>query len=349
MKVEVQYNASATGGSRLYLNGLTQPTWGVTGQLCENHEPRSASSSGTTPSARPTSTTPAFRRGLRRARRFPARQPASRAHRATGRGPELDGRRLRTAEAPISGYRITPYIGANAQTPTITDYPVTSYTVTGLTNGTTYTFRVAAINGVGTGADSAASACDHAGCATVPGAPTGVTAVPGDSMVTVGWTPPCSTTAALRSRATASRPFIGSNAQTPITVSGADDDELRRDRSDERNDVHLPRRGDQCRRDWPELGCLAGGDAAGWRSPQYTNLVFADGFETGKFSNWTGGTQGTGTASVQTVAAHSGAYGARITTLETPVRVLLQGARLAAPGQPDDVLGPDRRRLTGRD
>ena len=31
MKVEVQYNASATGGSRLYLNGLTQPTWGVTG------------------------------------------------------------------------------------------------------------------------------------------------------------------------------------------------------------------------------------------------------------------------------------------------------------------------------
>ena len=31
MKVEVQYNASTNGGSRLYLNGLTQPTWGATG------------------------------------------------------------------------------------------------------------------------------------------------------------------------------------------------------------------------------------------------------------------------------------------------------------------------------
>ena len=79
----------------------------------------------------------------------------------------------------ISGYRITPYIGSQAQTPTITDYPATSYTVTGLTNGTTYTFRVAAINGVGTGADSAASAAITPAAATVPGAPQGITAVPG--------------------------------------------------------------------------------------------------------------------------------------------------------------------------
>ena len=65
----------------------------------------------------------------------------------------------------------------------------TSYTVRGLTNGTAYTFKSAAINGVGTGADSAAPRqsrrrSDRAG------APTGITAVPDDSMVTVGWTPP---------------------------------------------------------------------------------------------------------------------------------------------------------------
>ncbi len=60
--------------------------------------------------------------------------------------------------SPITGYRVTPYIGANAQTPILTGSTSTMYTVTGLTNGTTYTFRVAAINAVGTGADSAPSA-----------------------------------------------------------------------------------------------------------------------------------------------------------------------------------------------
>ena len=56
--------------------------------------------------------------------------------------------------SPITGYRITPYIGANAQTPILTGSTATMYNVTGLTNGTAYTFRVAAINAVGTGADS---------------------------------------------------------------------------------------------------------------------------------------------------------------------------------------------------
>src|SRR5207237_2765366 len=58
----------------------------------------------------------------------------------------------------IASYRITPYIGATAQTAISTGSAATNYTVTGLTNGTAYTFRVAATNGAGTGPDSAASA-----------------------------------------------------------------------------------------------------------------------------------------------------------------------------------------------
>jgi len=56
----------------------------------------------------------------------------------------------------ITGYRVTPYIGATAQTPTTVGVVLTA-NITGLTNGTAYTFKVAAINAVGTGADSAAS------------------------------------------------------------------------------------------------------------------------------------------------------------------------------------------------
>jgi predicted phage tail protein len=58
----------------------------------------------------------------------------------------------------ISGYRITPYLGSVAQAPTTTSTTATNAAVTGLANGSAYTFKVAAINGVGTGAESAASA-----------------------------------------------------------------------------------------------------------------------------------------------------------------------------------------------
>jgi hypothetical protein len=61
---------------------------------------------------------------------------------------------------PITGYTVTPYLGAVAQTPvTITGNPAdTSAQITGLTNGANYTFKVAATNSAGTGPQSAASA-----------------------------------------------------------------------------------------------------------------------------------------------------------------------------------------------
>jgi titin len=64
----------------------------------------------------------------------------------------------------------------------------TSATVTGLTNGTGYTFRVSATNSVGTGATSSVSAAVTP--ATVPGAPTGLTGASGAARVALNWTAP---------------------------------------------------------------------------------------------------------------------------------------------------------------
>ena len=81
-----------------------------------------------------------------------AAKPASRSARVTWRAPAADG------DSAITGYTVTPYIGAAAQTPVETGPSATSATVTGLTNGTSYTFRVAAVNGVGSGATGTSAA-----------------------------------------------------------------------------------------------------------------------------------------------------------------------------------------------
>src|SRR5450759_4297885 len=61
--------------------------------------------------------------------------------------------------SPITSYTITPYIGSAAQPATTVtgSPPATSGTVSGLANGTAYTFTVSAANAVGGGPASAAS------------------------------------------------------------------------------------------------------------------------------------------------------------------------------------------------
>ena len=91
---------------------------------------------------------------------------------------------------PITGYNVyqgtSP--GGEARVPVNGASLVTSpYTVTGLNNGTTYYFRVTAVNRVGEGPASAEA---KAVPVTVPGAPTGLTATPGDARVTLSWTAP---------------------------------------------------------------------------------------------------------------------------------------------------------------
>jgi hypothetical protein len=122
--------------------------------------------------------------------------------------------------SPITNYRVTPYINGVAQSPIVTGSTQTSYTVTGLANGTTYTFTVAATNSSGYGAESTPSNAVTPAPPTVPGAPTGVTGAPRDSAVSLTWTAPSSDggSAITSYRIT---PYIGNNAQTPVNTPSA--------------------------------------------------------------------------------------------------------------------------------
>jgi hypothetical protein len=57
----------------------------------------------------------------------------------------------------ITGYTVTPFVGATAQAPTSVGASTTKTRITGLSNGTSYTFRVAATSSAGTGSQSGAS------------------------------------------------------------------------------------------------------------------------------------------------------------------------------------------------
>jgi hypothetical protein len=90
----------------------------------------------------------------------------------------------------ITGYSVRAFAGTVlARTQAITGN-VASAVVPGLTNGTAYTFDVAAVNAAGTGTASSRSAAVTP--ATVSGAPRIATAVAGNGSALARWTPPAS-------------------------------------------------------------------------------------------------------------------------------------------------------------
>ena len=82
-------------------------------------------------------------------------------------------------------------VGDDSKTCTTPDETTTTCTITGLTNGTAYTFTVSATSTTGTSAQSLPSpAVTPSATATVPDAPTSATAVAGDAEATITWTAP---------------------------------------------------------------------------------------------------------------------------------------------------------------
>ncbi|MFC4121074.1 fibronectin type III domain-containing protein [Nonomuraea zeae] len=87
---------------------------------------------------------------------------------------------------PINTYTVTATPGGRS----VTVAGRTTATVTGLTNGTAYTFTVTATNAVGTGPVSAASAAVSPVQGKIPGAPVKLVTAPEFGSVQVSWQPP---------------------------------------------------------------------------------------------------------------------------------------------------------------
>ena len=123
--------------------------------------------------------------------------------------------------AAITGYTVTTYIGGVAQA-ALTTGTASPIQVTGLTNGTAYTFTVYATNSLGNGAVSTASAQVTPNTNPVPYAPTNVTAAFSDvnGFVTVTFTAPPSNGGSAITGYTVT-PYIAGVAQTAVTGTGS--------------------------------------------------------------------------------------------------------------------------------
>ncbi|HME50863.1 MAG TPA: fibronectin type III domain-containing protein, partial [Candidatus Lokiarchaeia archaeon] len=91
--------------------------------------------------------------------------------------------------SPITGYHLYQGTTSGGEFLLVTIGNITTYTNVGLTNGQIYYYEVAAVNSQGVGAMSMEQSATPF---TVPGAPTGLAAAPGNSQVVLTWVAPAS-------------------------------------------------------------------------------------------------------------------------------------------------------------
>jgi hypothetical protein len=122
---------------------------------------------------------------------------------------------------PPTRYTVIPYIGSTAQdSVTVTgNPPATSVKVSGLDPATSYTFKVQAANGSGTGPLSSASNAITPTAPTAPAAPTGLIASASNQQATVRWSAPDDGGRTI-TRYTVT-PYLNGVAQTTTTVTGS--------------------------------------------------------------------------------------------------------------------------------
>ena len=125
--------------------------------------------------------------------------------------------------ASITGYVVSTYLGSVVQTAkthmlTCSPQPCSpacTWTVTGLTNGSSYSFQVSALNSRGSGPSGATTIT--VGPAAAPGVPTDVHAVAGAGRATLTWTVPANGSATITSYAVT--PIRGHVVLSPVTVA----------------------------------------------------------------------------------------------------------------------------------
>ncbi|MCZ8518502.1 MULTISPECIES: glycoside hydrolase family 48 protein [Paenibacillus] len=129
-----------------------------------------------------------------------------------------------SASAGAASYNVKRATTAGGPYTTVaTGVTGTSFTNTGLTNGTTYYYVVSAVNAVGESPNSAqVSAKPQAGTPAVPAAPAGLTAAAGDAKVTLGWSASAGAASYTVKRATtAGGPYTA--LATGVTATGYTD------------------------------------------------------------------------------------------------------------------------------
>ena len=139
----------------------------------------------------------------------PGVSPGSAQARVTWVAPANNG-------SPVNQYVVTPWVGTTPGTPRVFNNTLTAETITGLVNGTTYTFKVRAHNARGTGPASAASSPVAVGAPVAPAPPQ---TAPGNAQVRVNWIAPANNGSAITGYVVT--PFVGAVAQTPRTFASA--------------------------------------------------------------------------------------------------------------------------------